>query len=198
MHCNLLLYCGSVIGGIATLVAVIISTTHADYIEKRRRIPFLVISYKTIPLQTVDDYPEETPKIYFSDSETDDFINSYRSHVFSVFYEVENSVLCIAVQNIKKDIGVLDFSIKVEDNLITNNKFIKPNDEFVFILGCSAGYLQKNGEKTIRISYRYQSEDMDQKYEQTSDVRLFFKNDSPMIEFKEPVISERKEIIVKF
>ena len=195
-HCNFLLYCGSVIGGIATLIAVLISTSHADYIEKRRRIPFLVISYKPITLQNINDYSEDTPFKFFSDYKNKEFINSNNFQRFSPFYEVENSVLHIAIQNIKKDIGVLDFSIKVEDDLIVNNKFIKPNEEFIFLLGCSAGFLVKikTKEKDIHITYSYQSEDMDQKYEQSSLLKLCLEDNSPVIKFIEPT-SERTEII---
>ncbi len=197
-HCNLLLYCGSVVGGIATLIAVVISTSHADYIEKRRRIPFLVISYESITLQEINNYSKDIPFKFFSENKDKAFINSDHFHKFSPCYEVENSVIHIAIQNIKKDIGVLDFSIKVEDDLIVNNKFIKPNEEFIFLLGCSADYLErlKTKEKDIHITYRYQSEDMDQKYEQSSWLKFCLEDDSPVIIFNEPLTSERTEMLL--
>ena len=189
---NNLIYYGTIAGGLATLIAVLISVIHSGLLEAKRRIP--LIFPKVVEIYT-DDYEKENGivpcKCFYKDKESLEGYNT--SGKSPVVIRMENGFYKFELHNMNKEFSVLNLSIYIDEECFLKHQFIKPNDQFDFNIKLHRsffdGCISKN--KTINISYKYMSVDMDKIYTQQSSVCFYLDGAYPSVKLLDPPISER-------
>lgn len=189
---NNLIYYGTITGGLATLIAVIVSVIHSGLVETKRRLP--LIFPKIIEFYT-DDYEKESGmahcKHFYKDKEASEKIDA--SGKSSEILRIENGFYRFELHNMNKEFGALNLSIIIDGECFLKEQFIKPNDQFDFIIKLHRSFFDgcTSKNKTINISYKYMSVDMDKIYTQRSYVSFYLDGAYPSIKLLDPPISER-------
>ena len=195
---NILIFYGTVTGGIATLIAVIISITHDSFLAKEKRIPFLQTKMERM---NIDEFKEQRYKLRykyiteFDDSE-DVFERELKcSELIRTCTKYNSTFYTVELYNTNKDFSVLGLSISVEGKIFVKDVFIKADSSFKYVIGYHTGIFKNtdNKSKTICVTYKYKSIDLDKTYEQKSHVCLYITlGDYPAITLFSPPISKRK------
>ena len=130
---NNLIYYGTITGGIATLIAVLISVIHSGLLETKRRIPLI---FPKIDEFYTDGYEKVNGivpcKHFYKDKESLEGYNS--SGKSQEILRIENGFYRFELHNMNKEFSVLNLSIYFNGECFLKDQFIKPNDQFGFII----------------------------------------------------------------
>lgn len=195
---NILIFYGTVTGGIATLIAVIISITHDSFLAREKRIPFLQTKMERIDINDFQELRHKLPKKYITelDDSEDVFEKELKcSEWIRTGTEYNNAFYIIELYNTNKEFSVQGLSISVEGDLIVKDVFIKADSSFKYLIGYHTGIFNNTEDKskTICVTYKYKSIDLDKTYEQKSYIELFKTSEEyPEIKFSGSPISKRK------
>ncbi len=195
---NILLFYGTVMGGITTLIAVIISITHDSLLVREKRIPFLQTKMERMYIEEFKEQRHKLPYKYITELDgSKDLVKNeiQTSEWLRTGTEYNNAFYTISLYNTNKEFSLLGFSISIDGDLIVKDVFIKADSIFQYVIGFHTGIFDnaKHKSRIICVTYRYKSIDLDRTYEQQSRIELYISsNNEPVMRFLSPPIGRRK------